>query len=497
MDIANQVEYKGFFINGKWENEFSKNNQFTPISPAFNDLILPTVYFSTSPVDKMVNFAHAAQKTWRTTTLEKRINLLLKVKENLFSNSKTIAKTISIEMGKPYSESLVEAGALCAKIDITINEALKLVKTSYLELSPTNKGEIHYKPKGVLVVIGPFNFPVHLSNGQIIPALLTGNTCILKPSEKSPLSAQLYIEAFEQAGLPPGVIQLAQGDHRVATDLITHPLTDGCLATCSYDVGCKIQEKLAHNPEKIICLEMGGKNGCIVWDNPNTDLLADDLIRSCYLTTGQRCTALSRVYIKRKLLPEVLEAFHQKSKNLLIHQPFHEEPKPFMGPIVSKSAMENFFKYSDRAKLDDCENIMRPKQLSGEVPFSKSPLPNGYYVTPSINYIKKWNSESSYQSSEIFGPDVFFCPIDSIEEGVSAINSSKYGLSFSLYTKEEKDFDTVADQIEAGLLYWNRPTVGASGKLPFGGWKRSGNHRPAGLFSIYGTIQVQARFKSL
>jgi succinylglutamic semialdehyde dehydrogenase len=323
--------------------------------------------------------------------------------------------------------------------------------------------------------------------------LLSGNAVLVKPSEKAPYSSQLYFEAAEAAELPPGLLQLLQGNGEFATRLIRRSEVDGVLATCSYEVGAKIQKELAEAPEKIIALEMGGKNACIVWKGSNVDQVASDLIRSSFLTTGQRCSALSRAYVHPSLLETLVAKVHALAKELSIHHPFHDDPKPFMGPIISSQAQANFLRYGKIAESEGATAIMRGKPLEGSARMSRTPIPEGSYVTPSIHLVEKWDPKSIYQNHEIFGPDLFFAPITSLEDGIQAANSTQYGLTFSMFGGSEEEFTSVADEIEAGCVYWNRPTVGASSRLPFGGWKRSGNHRPAGIFSLYYTTQAQSR----
>jgi succinylglutamic semialdehyde dehydrogenase len=404
---------------------------------------------------------------------------------------------MSVEMGKILDESIAETALLQKKIDVTIEDGLELVRTRTLDIPGQGQSEIHFRPKGVLAIIGPFNFPVHLSNGHIIPALLTGNVVILKPSEKVPYSAQIYAEAAEAAGFPPGVFQLLQGNHETATRLLRHTGVHGVLATCSFDVGVKIQKELAHNPEKIVALEMGGKNAAVVLEDAPVEATAKALIQSSFLTTGQRCTALSRVYVAPGVIDALVKRVHELAKELVITQPFEEEPKPFMGPLVSSYSKENFLRYSALAESEGAEAVMRPKSLEGVSRLNRKPIPTGHYVTPSIHRLKSWNAKSSYQSHEIFGPDLFFCPVKDLDEAIAATNASKYGLVSSVFGGSREMFDYAADRIDCGLVYWNRATIGASGKLPFGGWKASGNHRPAGLFAIYQSTQAQARILGL
>jgi len=278
----------------------------------------------------------------------------------------------------------------------------------------------------------------------------------------------------------------------MAKRLMRQTEVDGVIATCSYEVGAKIQKTLAESPEKIVALEMGGKNAALIWGEKNIEMLSSELIRSSYLTTGQRCTALSRVYVQRQIMSDLIQVFHQKAKELSISHPFDTDPKPYMGPLISEESLDKFLRYNKIAQSDGAETIMRPKALKGKTRLKDVPLPNGHYVSPSVHVVPKCDPASAYQNHEIFGPDLFFCPIDSFDEGIASINTSKYGLVSSVFCPRT-EFEYAADRINAGLIYYNRATVGASARLPFGGWGRSGNHRPAGLFAIYACSQVQAR----
>ena len=491
--LDGEIKFLGSFVNGAWRIPDRPSAQWGVKSPANFEWVLPDILASKEYVEESVQSANRAYADWKRLTIEKRISFLNKFGEELLKRKEMLAKVMAIEVGKPLDECLVEAQVLKAKIDITIEEAIKLVKTQKLDLGAGGRGEIHYRPKGVLAVIGPFNFPTHLSNGHIIPALMMGNVCILKPSEKTPYSAQLYMEAAEAAGFPAGVLQMLQGDADIASRLVGNSGIDGVLATTSYEVGAKIQKKLAEKTEKIVALEMGGKNAAIVWEGADVDQVAKDLIQSSFLTTGQRCTALSRVYVHPSLKDELIEKTHILAKDLIINHPFAESPKPYMGPIISAQARDKFLRYSDIAVSEGAESIMRPKKLEGMTRKNESELPEGYYVSPSIHYVKEANPKSSYQMHEIFGPDIFFCEARELDEAISNVNSTNFGLSFSFFGGDETLFHKVADEVEGGLCYWNRPTTGASSKLPFGGWKRSGNHWPAGLFAIYASTQVQTR----
>lgn len=493
--IKSLPNFRGNFVGGGWVVPSDPSGQIRCESPANIEWQLPELFYSLESVELAVDHANRALKTWRHLSIEERVGHLQSLGTELDKRKEAIAELIAVETGKPIDECLGEAGLLKAKIDLTVEHALELVKTQYLDFGDKGKAEIHWRPKGVLAIIGPFNFPVHLSNGHMAPALLMGNVCLLKPSERTPYCAQAYFEAVEASTLPKGVLQLVHGDAQVATRLIRHVDIDGVLATCSYEVGIKIRRELAEKTQKIVALEMGGKNAAIISKTyKDEDKLSDALIRSAFLSTGQRCTALSRVYFEdESFLEVVLKRLHEKTKDLVISHPFARDPSPFMGPLISKASQDKFIKYSGIAQSEGAECVMRPKVLEGKSTLTGNNYLKGHYVSPSIHRVPKWSADSSYQNHEIFGPDLFFTAVESIDDAIDAVNANDYGLSFSYFGENRSDYDYVADRVQCGLVYYNRPTVGASGRLPFGGWGQSGNHRPAGLFAIYCSTQVQAR----
>jgi succinylglutamic semialdehyde dehydrogenase len=492
--LKEKPKFKGAYVNGGWKLPSRPSGTWECISPANIDWVLPPVSYAFDQASEAVSAGRTAFKNWSKLGLHQRIEYLQKWGLEIQKRSEKIAQYLSLETGKPFTESLAETDLLLSKISTFIKEGVEVVSSSVIDLGDQGKGEIHYRPKGLLVTIGPFNLALSLPHGFHVAALLTGNTVIFKPSEKTPYSAQVYMEAAEAAGFPAGVFQMVQGGAEIGTRLVRDTDVSGVLATCSFDVGTQIQKELAETPQRIVALQMGAKNSAIVWDGADLDSCADSLVKSAFMTTGQRCTALPRVYVQKSLIHELVQKVHLLTKELSISHPFDDEQKPFMGPLVSASAKEKFFRYMSIAESDDCEVIMRSKALEGTSGrLNKKPLPLGHYVTPSIHLLAKPSFKSAYQNHEIFGPDIFFCPIENIEEGVLASNSCGYGLAFSLFGGSESLFKKVADEIESGIVYWNRGTVGTSSRLPFGGWKKSGNHRPGGLFSVLTTTQVQTR----
>jgi succinylglutamic semialdehyde dehydrogenase len=477
-------------VGGRWRLPQRVSGAFDVVSPANREWVLPTVEFSNDDIEIALTEGHRAYRSWRRLSFDQRATYLRRFAAELTKISDRLARVIAVETGKPFDECLSEAALLPAKIEITLSDGLRLIENQKLE----GAGEIHFRSQGVLVVLGPFNFPVHLSNGHIIPSLLSGNCCILKPSEKAPYSAQLYLEAAEAAGFPAGVLNLIQGNGEIASRLVRHPLTGGVLATCGLEVGLKILKDTADAPQKIIALEMGGKNAAIVLPDADLKVTADAIVRSAFLSTGQRCTALSRVYVVGGQVRELADLVHSLAKKLVIAHPFETDPKPFMGPLISQDSVDKYLRYAELAENSEhTETVMRPKLLEGVTLQNRKPLPQGFYVSPAIHIVNQWNAKSAFQSHEIFGPSVFLAPVKDREEALKAVNSTQYGLAASVFGGDLQGFHDLADEIDCGLVYWNRPTVGASGKLPFGGWKASGNHRPAGLHAILNSVQAQAR----
>ena len=492
-----KAEFRGSFIDGTWRLSRRPSASWEAISPANLEWTLPSPSFSFEHVTEAVEAGRRAFKPWSRLGLHSRVVLVQRFGAELAKRADLIARTLSVETGKPLGESNSETDILQNKIASIIDHGLPLIKSHSLDVPGQGAGEIHYRPKGLLVIIGPFNLALSLPHGQIVASLLSGNTCLFKPSEKTPYSAQIYMEAAEAAGFPPGVLQLVQGRAEIGARLVRDTDVDGILATCSFDVGSHIQKELAEKPQRIVALQMGAKNAALVLGDANPKMTVDALINSAFMTSGQRCTALSRIYVQRSLMPEVVELFHERAKSLVVSHPFDEDPMPFMGPLISAAAKERFFRYTNIADGENAEVLMRAKSLEGRTKLARKPLPIGHYVSPSIHIVSKWDEKSAYQTHEVFGPDVFFCAVDSPEEAVSAANATGYGLACSVFGGSEDQFRSLSDDIEAGVVYWNRGTVGTSSRLPFGGWKKSGNHRPGGLFNILSTTQAQSRLKTM
>lgn len=312
-----QVTFAGDFISGKFIRNEKSDGQFKDISPAdLNDHVM-TVTYQLDHVDKACKAAKDAYLPWARLSLDDRKNYLLKLKDIFVAHESEMAEIIARDTGKALWDATTEAKALAAKIDITLNESLKLIQEERISNAlPQVDGVIRHRSRGVMAVIGPFNFPAHLPNGHIIPALIAGNTIVYKPSEQTPAVAQLYAQMVEKADFPAGVFNVVHGEAETGRRLVAHELVDGILFTGSYEVGLKIKQETLNHYWKILALEMGGKNATVVWDDADIDKAIYETLVGAYMSTGQRCSGTSRVILHDKIADHFTERFYQAAKKL-------------------------------------------------------------------------------------------------------------------------------------------------------------------------------------
>jgi succinylglutamic semialdehyde dehydrogenase len=467
--------FKGDFIAGQFQKPLTQDGEFKDFCPGRIQDCLGTVSFSRDHIDIATESAKKAYKTWSKLTVEERTAYLLKLKDIFIANKDLMALAIARDTGKPLWEAQTEATALASKIDITLRFSLPLVKTELVpQALPDVDGVIRYKSRGVMAVLGPFNFPAHLPNGHIIPALIMGNTIVFKPSEQTPFVAQVYADCIQQAQLPSGVFNMVQGDGESGRKLILNEAIDGILFTGSYEVGLKIKQDTLTHYWKLLALEMGGKNATVVWNDADLDKAVYESIIGSYLSAGQRCSGTSRIYVHQDCAEEFTQKFYALAKKLSIG---YFEDNPFMGPLINQASVEKYLRFQEIAKRENCEPLMRGKILEN----TKYP---GHYVTPSINLVQKFNPDSIYHKNEIFGPNVSICQVSDFDEATSMVNSTGFGLVAALFTKNRSLYEKAFQDYRVGLLNWNRTTNGASSKLPFGGMGKSGNDRPSAHFAI-------------
>ena len=452
-------------IAGSWGEPADADGVLTNRSPADLSLVIDTHRWAVSQVDRAVAAAREAQRAFAERPAADRAQLVRHIGAVLEAHEEELARAIAIDVGKPLWEARTEAQACAAKAAITADEGMKLVSGF---AAPGQAGaECRFRPLGVLAVLGPFNFPVHLPNGHLLPALACGNAVVFKPSEVAPHAAAVYARCLEEAGVPRGVFNLVQGGPAAGAALAAHAGVDGVLFTGSWNVGQAIARKSLGSP-RMLALEMGGKNAAVILADADFDKAVYDTLFSAFVSAGQRCTAASRAIVlgdARRFARRVAAL----AEKLTIGHPLDDGV--FMGPLASPAALEKF----ERGMPKDVECLLQPQR-------HKPRGLDGCYVSPSVHFVET-RAQRPYEREELFGPDLAVYPARSEEEAIEIANATEYGLAASVHTASETAFDRVQRALDCGVVNWNAPTVGASGRLPFGGLKRSGNHRPAALWS--------------
>ncbi len=454
------------FIAGSWADAKAPDGVIEDRSPADLSMLLGRHPWAVSQADAAVAAAREAQPAFAARPSGDRERLVRRIGALLKDHEEELARAIALDVGKPLWEARTEAQACSAKAAITADEGMKLASPFPAPGQPG--AECRFRPLGVLAVLGPFNFPLHLPNGHILPALACGNAVVFKPSEVAPQAAELYARCLEQAGVPRGLFNLVQGGPAVGAALAAHEGVDGVLFTGSWAVGQAIQ-KANQGRTKLLALEMGGKNAAVVLADADLEKAAYDVLFSAFVSAGQRCTAASRAIVvgdARRFAQRIV----QLARKLSIGHPLDDGV--FMGPLASPAALEKFERGIRAAEAETLLDSRRlqPRGLEG------------CYVSPSVHFVGQRRS-SPYEREELFGPDLAVHPAGSEEEALQIANATDYGLAASVHTRSEQAFDRCQRALECGVVNWNAPTVGASGRLPFGGLKRSGNHRPAALWS--------------
>ncbi|MCY4263575.1 MAG: succinylglutamate-semialdehyde dehydrogenase [Gammaproteobacteria bacterium] len=452
------------FVDGKWVTGGS--HYFESLSPIDNSLLWRGSAAKSALVLRALAAAHAALNSWRELSIEQRKGFIDRFVKKLKANHDQLTQILHLETGKPVWECKTEIASMQAKADISFRAYAERTGERQTETDGIQLTLAH-KPIGVFVVLGPYNFPGHLPNGHIIPALLAGNTIIFKPSELTPLFGELVVQCWEQAGLPRGVLNLVQGEADTGRLLAGLDGIDGLLFTGSSKTGHAIHKAFAGQPHKMLALEMGGNNPLVVNRVADTPAAVYSILQSAFITAGQRCTCARRLILVRHAQNEVLlSALLSALKKLKIG--FDNDC--FMGPVISNQAAEQLMAfYMDL--LASGGKSLKPLQR----PFSDKPL-----LHPGIVDVSDIPHNSD---AECFGPLLQLKWVDSLEAAIEHANDTEYGLSAGLLSDVSSDWELFRHQIRAGIVNWNRPLTGASGSAPFGGIGASGNYRPGAWYA--------------
>jgi succinylglutamic semialdehyde dehydrogenase len=472
----------GNFVRGRLVPPASVEGSVVVRSPADQNDVVCEQAFGLGAVDDAIDAARKAASRWRSVALPERIACLRRYAARLDAHASLIAHTIAREVGKPSWEAQAEVRAMIAKVDLSVDAMQRYTADHTL---PDASGEVRYRPHGVVAVVGPFNMPGHLPNGQIVPALLHGNTVVFKPSDRTPTTGVWIAMCLAEAGLPAGVLNLVHGDGRVGQALTEHRDVDGILFTGSVATGKAIVSANVHRLDRIIALELGGKNAALALDDCDIERTARAVVFGAFASSGQRCSATSRLMVHRRIAPRLISRVVQLTQSLRVGYPL--DPDVFMGPVISEAARQQILE-RQRAALD---TGFEPLVSGGA---AQVPGRAGWYLQPAIHQSPGLNVVAPrYEREELFGPDLAVYVFDDDTDAIRLANDTPYGLTAAVFTAHRARFEALAEVLEVGVVHWNRPTAGASSKLPFGGIKHSGNHRPGGILMGSACAFPQAR----
>jgi len=456
---------KSVCIGGHWQT--GEGSWFEKKDPATGLTSWEGEAASALQVEKAVESARQAQLDWARQTQDDRSSVLQAYAGQITQRRDQIAAAISQDMGKTDWEAQAEAGAMAAKVAVSI-DAQTVRAGEHQSEAAFGRLQLTHRPHGVMAVFGPFNFPGHLPNGHIVPALLAGNACVFKPSELAPSVAPIMIEAFAEAGLPAGLLNLVQGGRQTGSALLNADI-QGLLFTGSAQTGLFFHKHFAGRPDIILALEMGGNNPLIVWQPAEIEAAADLAAQSAFLTTGQRCSCARRVILPRtKWGDQVVEAIIERARGLRIGS--HQEADVFMGPLVSEQAAQNALDFQMMLSRKGGKTLRRLKRMDR----------GGGFVTAGVIDVTE---ATDVPDDELFGPLMQIIRVDDFDEALKCANDTHYGLSGGLISDDDQLWARARLEMRAGILNRNRPTAGASGSMPFGGPGLSGNFRPGAYYA--------------
>lgn len=454
-------------INGAWVA--GEADTFAKHDPISAKQLWQGASASSEQVGAAINAARGAFPSWARTPVTERQALVERFAEILKARGEDLALAIASETGKPLWEARTEAGAMVGKIALSISAYHE--RTGEREKSVGSaKAVLRHRPHGVMAVFGPYNFPGHLPNGHMVPALLAGNCIVFKPSDQTPLTADLTLQCWLEAGLPAGVINLVQGGVAVGQALAAHPGIDGLLFTGSANVGGMLHKQFAGQLDKILALELGGNNPLVVKDVPDQRAAVLAILQSAYLSGGQRCTCARRLVVPLGDVGDrLIEALSEAITKLHVAGQFDENPAPFYAGLVSVAAADGLLKAQGALEALGGTVINRMQRLQEGTSL----------LSPALIDV----TGLDVPDEEHFGPLLKIHRYHDWDEALELANNTRYGLSAGLIGGDKADWDDFLLRIRAGIVNWNRQTTGASGDAPFGGVGDSGNHRPSAYYA--------------
>ena len=455
------------YIAGQWlEGQGEPLQSLNPYSQA---VIWSGRAASAAQVETAVQAARAAFPAWARRSLEQRIGILEQFAATLKGHADEMAKLIGEETGKPLWESATEVTSMINKVAISIQ--------SYRERTGEKSGPLadatavlRHKPHGVVAVFGPYNFPGHLPNGHIVPALLAGNCVLFKPSELTPKVAEFTVKCWIEAGLPAGVLNLLQGARETGVALAANPGIDGLLFTGSSGTGNLLHQQFAGRPEKILALEMGGNNPLVVEPVADVEAAVYTIIQSAFISAGQRCTCARRLLVPEGAWGDALLARLVAVAAAIKVGAYNEQPAPFMGTLISMPAARHLLKAQDDLQASGARVLLAMTQ----------PIETAALLTPGIIDV---TAIARRIDEEFFGPLLQVIRYNGFDAAIAEANNNRFGLAAGLLSDSPERYRQFLLESRAGIVNWNKQLTGAASSAPFGGIGASGNHRASAYYA--------------
>jgi succinylglutamic semialdehyde dehydrogenase len=413
--------------------------------------------------------ARAAWPAWAAHSVAYRIEAVRRFANVVRKKEAEFAELIARETGKPLWEAKTEVAAVVNKVEISVEAYAERTSQRKMEAALGNRIAVRHKPHGVLAVLGPYNFPAHLPNGHIVPALIAGNAVVFKPSEKTPATGEYLVRCFHEAKIPEGVVRLLIGGPEQGRALAGESGIDGLLFTGSARSGLSLHKQFAETPHKILALELGGNNPLVIWNAKDIESAATIAVQSAYLSAGQRCTAARRLIVEDDHHEAVLEAVLKLIDRIMVDQPF-ADPQPFMGPVIDNAAADHVQEQWLNLMMKGGKPLRRLDR-----PFAERP-----YLTPALIDV---TDVKERPDEEIFGPVLQLIRVKDFDAAIAEANNTRFGLAASLVGGSPEMYDKFWANVRAGVINWNKPTNGAPSNAPFGGVGLSGNHRPSAFYA--------------
>ena len=421
-------------------------------------------------VDSAVAAARTAFIDWSLTPYAERLGAVQRFQQQLREHQQALTLAIAQEAGKPLWEAKTEAAAMVGKIDLS---ATAYEERTGVVAKPAPAGSeawLRHRPHGVVAVFGPYNFPGHLPNGHIVPALLAGNTVVFKPSELTPMVAELTIKCWLAAGLPAGVINLVQGAKETGIALANHHDIDGLFFTGSSQTGNLLHQQYAGRPDKILALEMGGNNPLVVGEVADLRAAIHEIIQSAYISAGQRCTCARRLYLPANAQGDALLADLSIAVSKIRVGAYDAEPQPFMGAVISPQAAQGLLQAQTELTAMGAKPLVAMRLLEAD----------SALVTPGLLDV---SGVENIPDEEYFGPLLCVDRYTDMDDAITKANNTRFGLSAGLLDDNRDTYEYFLPRVRAGIINWNKQITGASGASPFGGVGASGNHRASAFYA--------------